>query len=162
MPAPPTNTLVDLEAAYLDGDTTVHALSPVTGYSRIRADGAKAADLRLTRTIERRISNGRVERAHTFELRLAWPLVSGASSMTDDQRYLDALIEALLARVRGTTGDHTHGGLFLTVAQPQDGPAGASGSPDVQRDDPMAALALQTPVLSATVTYGATEQLILN
>jgi hypothetical protein len=158
---PPAETLVDLEAAYLAGDTTVQELATVTGYPRKRADRAKAVDLRMTRTIERRISMGQVERAHLFELRLSWPLVSGASSLTDDQRYVEMLIEALLARVRGDSGDHTHAGLFRSVAQWEDGPTGASGSPDVVRDDPMQALAQQTPVLTATVTYGATELLTL-
>lgn len=157
----PTDTLVDREAAYLDADSGVHALSAVTAYAKKRADGAKGADLRLTRTVERRLTNGRVERAHAFELHVTWPLVSGASSMADDQRYLDAFLELLLARLRGTTGDHTHG-IFLSVAQPDDGPDGSTGNPDVTRSDPLAALALETPVLTATVTYGATELLITN
>jgi hypothetical protein len=158
---PPTATLVDLEAAWLTADDTVNALSPVTAYARKRQDGAKASDLRIVRTRQTRVSNGRIERAHSLQLALTWPLVSGASSMTTDQRYLDALIDALLARIRGTAGDHTHGGLWLSAGETSDGPDG-NGGPDVARSDPLSALEQQTPSLSAVITYGATEQLITN
>ena len=160
--APPTNTLVDQEAAWFAGDATLAALVNPSAYSRKRADGAKGLDLRVVRTLSRRISNRQREITYVMEARLTWPLVSGSSSMTNDQRYLEAAVEAFLNRLMGPTGDHTHGGLWLSVGESET--ANDEGGEDVSvtYSDPIAALDLPAPVLEARITYRATKQSITN
>lgn len=157
--APPTNTLLDREVTWLNGSSSLVALVKPTAYSRKRQDGAKSLDLRITNTVERRIAIGKRERIHTIEALITWPVVSGASSMTDDQRYLGAAVEQLLTRIEGALGDHSHGGLFLSVGEDEDG---NQADTEVEYSDPIAALELDPPVITATVTYRATELLITN
>lgn len=155
---PATPTVVDAEAAFLADATEAPELVElltVTPYFRNRPRGVKAADLRKTSTVERRVSVGRVERIHTFEIRVQWPITAGTKRLDEDQRYLEHALDLLCARIRNTVGDHTHGGLFLSVAEDELGQGGdAAGitvtfaDPDVSED--------ATGQLVATVGYAAT------
>ncbi len=159
-PLPPTDTAVDLEAAWLSADPAVRVFLPggVLPWARDVADGVKHAELRLESTTERRVDNARVERMHQLHLRIMWPTANAASSLADDQAYLHGTVRALLARIRGTLGDHTHGGAFASAGDTADGnPRGI----DVTYDDPGTVAAERAPQLVATLRYGATEPLIV-
>ena len=156
----PTNQVEDYEVAWLNADLTVTGFCEITAFTRKRADGAKAADLRIEDTRERRIDQGHREIVHRFLIEISWPLVSGASSMVEDQRYLRGFCDALRARIRGTVGQHTHsGGVFLSVAENE---GTADDGIRVEHTDPTAALLMETPVLTAVVRYSATELTVVN
>lgn len=159
--APPQYTVVDREVAWLAADPAVTAFVTPKAYLRKRADAIKACDVALTDTVLRRIALGRVERVHALRIAVSWPLRGGPAGLTEAQRYLDGLLEALQTRILGPTGDHSHGGAFESVAHAEDAP-GLQGGITVTRDDPLAALDLENPVLTATVRYGITEATITN
>ena len=55
---------------------------------------------------------------HRFLLRLFWPLANGQGSAEDEQLAFEQAIDLVLQRVEGVFGDHTHGGRFLSAAEP--------------------------------------------
>lgn len=66
---------------------------------------------------EKRFANQRRMASYEFVLKLVWPLASGVGKAEDDQRAFDAAIDKILTRIGGFTGDKSHGGRFLSVAE---------------------------------------------
>lgn len=66
---------------------------------------------------EKRFANVRRMPTYEFVLKLIWPLSSGQGRAEDDQRAFDDAIDKLLTRIGGFTGDKSHGGRFLSVAE---------------------------------------------
>jgi hypothetical protein len=115
-------TVVQDEAAWLAADATVAANLTVVAYARQPPPaGIKRASLWRERLVEKRLDIGHKELVHHFVLSIAWPQTSGAAKPQDDQERLDTAVDAVRARLR-STADHTHGGLFVSVAE--DGPDG--------------------------------------
>lgn len=66
---------------------------------------------------DERTANIRTMIRHSFVLRLIWPVLVGAGHAETEQRALDAAVSLVIGRIRGFTGDKTHGGAFLSVAE---------------------------------------------
>lgn len=156
MPADPT--VVDAEAGYLSHPDAVDLLTllTVTAYWRHRPRGVKAAELRKIRTRERRVSVGRKELLHDFEIRVQWPITAGTKRLAEDMRYFENALDLLCDRIRGPVGDHTHGGLFMSVAEAEDG-SGRDADITVELAEPDVAEEGDGQ-LTATVRYSATGQ----
>lgn len=74
---------------------------------------------------ETRISNARKRQTFTFRHRLEWP-IGGSTVDTgfweQEQDNFAGAVDLLVARIRGTLRDHSHGGRFLSAAE--EGPNG--------------------------------------
>lgn len=106
----------------------------------------------LPTAIEKRISNGRKQQTYSMRIRIEWPIgatTTGVGLWEDEQRALGAAVDKLIARIRGTLLDHTHGGRFLDVAE-----EGTGGRITVQFEDPDRNQQ-QPAMLRGTVTYVA-------
>lgn len=108
---------------------------------------------RATQT-ERRFANHRKIQTHSFRGRLVWPI--GATAATPglwvaEQKKFDLAVEQLLARIRETPWDHTHGGRFLAVAE-----GTASDQIVVQYADPDQAVAASA--FTAEIQYSADDR----
>ena len=66
---------------------------------------------------DERTANIRTMIRHSFVLRVVWPVLAGTGHAETEQRNLDAAITLVIKRIRGFTGDKTHGGAFLSVAE---------------------------------------------
>jgi hypothetical protein len=66
---------------------------------------------------EKRFANVRRMPTYEFVLKLVWPLSSGQGRAEDDQQAFDAAVDKVLTRIGGFTGDKSHGGRFLSVAE---------------------------------------------
>jgi len=156
-----TADAVDREAEWLRsaGDGLPALLAPagpwdvVQGYVP-RSPAQLQCSIYVTRSRLRdpRVANQRKRPAHSFRLRLLWPIGSTSTDRVaeDEQRAFDNAIDLLVQRVRGTVGDHTHGGRFLSVAEaPETDPV------TVDFDDPMASIL--AGALTARVTYPADD-----
>lgn len=110
-----------------------------------------------TRLIDIRWSNQRKLPRHSFRLRLLWRIGSTTTGMSIgevEQANFDAAVDLLLQRLRGTLGNKTHGGRFLSVAE---NPALIS----VTFDDPE--LSLQNgSFYRAQISYSADDPEIVN
>ena len=157
---PPTDTAVDLECAWLNGDPAVIAYLPdgVERWVRDLPGGTKAADLRIESSEETRVSIGRVQVMHQLVLRITWPTQNAASTMQDDQAYLAGAVRALVVRIRGLIADHTHGGAFASAADTHDGNARGI---TIRYEDPSTTVTENDPRLIALIRYGVTEDLIV-
>lgn len=101
---------------------------------------------------ETRFANQRKRQTHGFHARLFWPIGSSttASGMWESEQYaFDLAVDDLVARIRGTLLDHTHGGQFLSVAE-----APTGGHIGVRFAEPTAS-ASGPAMLIADVTYFA-------
>ena len=83
-----------------------------------------------------------------FLLRLNWPLSSGQGSAEADQLAFEQAVDQVLTRVEGPLGDHTHGGRFLSAAEPPE-PITVTDY-DPVRD-------MQTGIFTAAITYAADD-----
>lgn len=156
---PPTDTAVDLECVWLNGDPAVISYLPdgVERWVRDLPAGTKAAELRIESSEETRVSIGRVQIVHQLILRITWPTQNAASTIQDDQAYLAGAARALVVRIRGLLGDHTHGGAFASAGDTHDGNARGIA---VQFEDPNVSATENDPRLIALIRYGVTEDLI--
>jgi hypothetical protein len=66
---------------------------------------------------DERTANIRTMIRHSFVLRVVWPILAGTGHAETEQRALDQAIILMIGRIRGFTGDKTHGGAFLSVAE---------------------------------------------
>ncbi len=142
-----TDTAVDREVAWL---TSVDALPPLLAANggpfdtvqayipRTPAMRERRLEIRRTNLELLRTASIRTLPRHTFQAVITWPLSSGSGTGEDDQRALDVAVNQLATRLAGTMGDKTHGGRFLSVAEPEH--AGAVGI-HVAFDDPARTMA---------------------
>jgi hypothetical protein len=130
------STVVEGEAAYLAADAAVGALVTVLPYARRHPANVRHAQLWTERVTEAREGDLFTVRRYAFLLRVTWPLTSGAASAVDDQKNLEAAVDAVAARVRASS---SHGGLFLAVADERPG----ADTFVVQYSDPGAAVAVE-------------------
>lgn len=110
--------------------------------------------MRLTVT-EQRFSNARKLVRHDFQGRAWWPLGTSGAELGDwqaEQAALDTAVDLLIQRIRGTVGDHTHGGRFLSVAEAPD-----PGRIVVRFADPEVTATASPPVLRADISYSADD-----
>lgn len=129
----------DLVAAYW---------SPTRGTRQRRLFVTRAA------TVERRFAAHRKIDTYTFVLKAFWPVGTGtvaAGMWETEQAAFDTALDAVVARIRQTTGDHTHG-TFLSVAEAPEG-----ATIDVRYEDPEKSFATSPAELRATVTYLADD-----
>jgi hypothetical protein len=122
-----TSDAVDREVAWLttSGDGLPALLADAGGpWSNIQAyqprtPGKRSSNIFvLRRTIhEKRFAHVRRMPTYEFVLKMIWPLSSGTGKAEDDQRAFDAAVDLVLTRVGGFTGDKSHGGRFLSVAE---------------------------------------------
>lgn len=118
---------VDREVAWLttSGDGLPALLVSAGGpFGNVQAYWARTPGKRgtnlfvLRRTIhEKRFANVRRMPTYEFTLKLVWPLANGLGSAETDQRTFDAAVDKVLTRIGGFTGDKSHGGRFLSVAE---------------------------------------------
>jgi hypothetical protein len=105
---------------------------------------------------ETRLSNQRKIQTHQFRGKLWWPIGASTTSTglwEDEQRAFDDAIDLLVARIRGTVGDHTHGGGFLSVAE-----APQNTSISVAFVDPDQTLSSSPACLRADISYSADDR----
>lgn len=122
--------------------------------SRLPAQDSGLYLLRLALT-EQRFSNARKLIRHDFTVRAWWPLGTSGGVPGDwqaDQIALDTAVDLLVQRIRGTVGDHTHGGRFLSVAEAPD-----PGRIIVRFADPEATVTGSPAVLRADISYSADD-----
>lgn len=101
-----------------------------------------------------RISNQRKRPGHTFHLRLYWRIGStttGTNIAETEQANFDAAIDLLIQRLRGTLGDKTHGGRFLSVAE------APGAQPEINIDFVDPDTTMDRGFLSATASYDADD-----
>lgn len=106
---------------------------------------------------ENRFANQRKMTTFAFRAKLWWPVGATTTSVgisEAEQRAFDAATELLLARVRGTTFDHTHGGAFLSAAE---GP-GTDGRISVRFADPEQTMHQNPACLRAEATWLADDR----
>lgn len=125
-----TADAVDRETAWLrtSGDGLPALLESAGGPFTVvqaylqRVVPAEARSLYVMRRTFRdvRIGSQRRLTRHSMLLRIAWPAVDGDGAVEADQRQLDQAVDKVVQRVRGTLGDKTHGGRFLSVAEGPD------------------------------------------
>lgn len=101
---------------------------------------------------ETRFANQRKRQSHGFRAYLFWPIGSSTTASgiwESEQLAFDLAVDDLVARIRGTLLDHTHGGQFMSVAE-----APTGGRIGVRFVEPTASA--NTPaMLTADVTYSA-------
>jgi hypothetical protein len=66
---------------------------------------------------DERTANIRTMIRHSFVLRVVWPVLAGTGHAEAEQRALDQAVILVIGRIRGFTGDKTHAGAFLSVAE---------------------------------------------
>ena len=150
------------EVAWLQtsGDGLPALLKPAGGlWDVIQAYGPRTPAARksavyalLPTMVEKRISNARKMQTYQFRHRLEWPLggtTTDAGFWETEQANLAAATDLLIARIRGTLADHTHGGRFLQVAED-----GTNGQITVHFDDPDTRTQ-GVALLRAHITYSA-------
>lgn len=135
----------DREAAWL-------ALEPNPGYPPLFDDGVNgghfdyvgARPKRLAqyprqlhvyraRTEETREDSGHKQQTHTLIAVVLWPKAQIPEEADQAQAALDAALEALLDRIRGTLRDHTHGQRFWSAGESGGiGPSGVTGNIEVR------------------------------
>ena len=155
---------VDREAAWLreHGDGLPALLAEQGGpWSVIQAYRSRTPATRKTSIFvlrgqlsDVRFANQRRLRTHGLRLAVWWPIgatTTQAGLWEDEARALDAAVDLLITRVRGTVVDHTHGGRFLQVAE------GSSGQIQVSFTDPDQTLSGPQPCLRADVSYSADD-----
>jgi hypothetical protein len=141
------STLVDAvqrEVAWLNtsGDGLPDLLKDAGGpWDVIQAFGPRTPATRqcavyalLPMMTEKRISNARKMQTFNFRHRLEWPIGGStvdAGFWEAEQGNFAAAVDLLIARVRGTLGDHSHGGRFLSAAEDN-----TNGRITVQFEDP--------------------------
>lgn len=106
---------------------------------------------------ESRFANQRKMSTYSFRAKLWWPIGATTTSVgiaEAEQAAFDAAVELLLARVRGTTFDHTHGGAFLSAAE---GP-GTNGRISVRFADPEQTVAANPSCLRAEAMWAADDR----
>jgi hypothetical protein len=127
---PTTANAVDREVAFLTttGDGLPALLTAAGGpfavvqgyWPRTPNTNVTALYLRRSRIVDERWTNQRKKPRYSFTARLEWRIgsTSTAAGIAEaEQRALDAAIELVVERVRGLVGDHSHGGMFLSVAE---------------------------------------------
>ena len=105
-----------------------------------------------------RWTNQRKLAQYDFRIRAIWPIGGTTTSSgigEQEQRALDAAIDLLIQRIRGTLGDHSHGGQFMSVAE-----APAPERITVRFDDPETTMAASS-TLRAEITYSAHDQAVI-
>lgn len=127
MPTPSTATAVDREAAWLsitNDSLPVLAASAGGPFNIIQAYRPRTprtlgAQLYVLRAgiREDRFANQRRQAHYEFQLQIWWAVTSRSGNLEAEQRKLDAAVDLLLTRIGGLTGDKTHGGRFLAVAE---------------------------------------------
>lgn len=107
-----------------------------------------------TRLIDMRWSNQRKLPRHSFRLKLLWRIGStttGVSIGEAEQANFDSAVDLLLQRLRGTLGNKTHGGRFLSVAE------APGANPEIPIDFDPPETTMERGYLSATVNYQADD-----
>lgn len=101
-----------------------------------------------------RISNQRKRPTHAFRLKLFWRIGStttAAGLAEAEQQAFDNAIDLLLQRIRGTLGDKTHGGRFLSVGETP------GREPEINVDFDPPETTLDRGFLSGTAMYSADD-----
>lgn len=101
-----------------------------------------------------RVSNQRKRPEYTFRLKMIWPIGStttAANIAETEQANFDYAIDLVIERVRGTVGDKTHGGAFLSVGETP-GP-----NPDIVVEYEMPESTVSSAYLCATMSYAADD-----
>lgn len=118
--------VLDRETAWLktSGDTLPDLTALFTIQARYpRTPTKKATSLYVMRVPNDsadypRATNQRLIPRHNLMLRIIWPLVRNAAGSGEaDILACEQAVDAVLARVMGLVGDHTHGGRFLSAAE---------------------------------------------
>lgn len=167
MSAPDTGTAVARELAWLTttGDGLPSLLTADGGPWQVispwpRTPNAQQKAIYVSRgaVFEDRWANQRKKQTYEFRARLLWPLGSttlgngGNEIAASEQDACDDAVDALLTRIRGFLGDHTHGGRFLSVAEAPDPPRIT-----VRYDDPEATLRATPIGFKAWCTWSADD-----
>lgn len=101
---------------------------------------------------EERVAGIRIRDTYMFRVKFVWPVRSAATGIAEtEQRNLDAAIALLFQRIRGLTGDKTHGGAFLSAGEVPRMPG-----PHCETDDPEVTIP-QLKSLRGIVTYPADD-----
>lgn len=107
------NAVLADECAWLNGDTTVSSLlAPAGVLPYIRENppaGARVCWLFRTRQEESREANQLKRLTHYLQLRIKWPLEAAGANVVGLQSAADALVDALVFRIRAAGTDKTHG-----------------------------------------------------
>jgi hypothetical protein len=148
------SSVVEDEAAFLAADPAVQALGiEVRGYARRHP--ANVAWINLWREAfgDRQDDADLRERTHQLVVSVSWPLTSGGADLAADQASLDALVDALVGRVRAS---QDHGGLWLATADEADG-----DGIRVEYGNPVEAVGSGTDqaAFTATIRYAVLERL---
>jgi hypothetical protein len=101
-----------------------------------------------------RISNQRKRPAHQFRLKLIWVVGSTTTAVgiaETEQFAFDTAVDLLLHRIRGTLGNKTHGGAFLSVGETP------GRSPEISVDFDPPETTMDRGFLSGTVIYSADD-----
>lgn len=159
MPTPNSATAAARESAWLatSGDGLPSLLESAGGpfdvvqAYRPRTPRGRAGQLYVLRRAfrEDRFANQRRQSHYQFELQIVWPLSNSQGSAEEDQQNLDNAVDLVLQRVGGFTGDKTHGGRFLSVAE-------VPRFVDVVFTDPAATIP-QKAAFEAQITYFADD-----
>lgn len=100
------------------------------------------------RLLDQLVEGRRIRPQYEMTLHLEWPLKTISTPAAENtQKAMDAAVADLIGRLRGFTGDKTHGGRFLTAAQ-----VPHSHPPEVRWDDPRKTIP-EGKHLTATCTY---------
>lgn len=158
-----TADAVAREATWLNtiGDGLPDLAAPTGPWGLIQAyqprvPAKRKTSIYVTRTAFhiKRFANVRSMPTYMFHLKVVWPLSSGSGSEEADAAALDSALDLLVQRIAGFTGDHTHGGRFLSVAE----------TPEyitVEYDDPATTLPAEA-AFRASVTYSADDFEFIN
>jgi len=107
-----------------------------------------------TRITDIRWSNQRKLPRYTFRLKLFWRIGStttGTMIAETEQANFDAAVDLLIDRLRGTLGDKTHGGRFLSATE-------APGrNPEINIDFDPPETTMDRGFLSGTANYEADD-----
>jgi len=158
------------EAAWLAQVDTLPSLLTLNGgpFEVVQAfwPGAKFAAKKTAIYVQRRrtrvyrFGGQRLRPSYEFQLKLVWPLKATQAGIaeTEAQNFANA-VELLRQRVSGPSGDKTHGGRFLSVAEALEGGTTGGGSYayfEVDYADPEVTIP-QGGWLRATVAYPADD-----
>jgi len=152
------------EAAWLStsGDGLPGLLSEVGGpWDIINAYWSRTPSYRIngiyvlrSQLADVRISNQRKRPAHKFRLKLIWVVGSTTTSAgiaETEQLAFDVAVNLLIHRIRGTLGDKTHGGAFLSVGETP------GRNPEIIVDFDPPETTIDRGFLSGTVVYSADD-----
>lgn len=163
----PAFDAVAREVAWLQtvGDSIPALLAPTGPWTVIQAYKSRTPSTRVSGIylrrpsyVEERWGNARKLITYSFHADLVWPIGStttGSTIWEAEQAALDAAVDLLVQRIRGTMLDHTHGGRFLSSAE-----APAPARISLAFDDPDQTATGSPATLHASARWDAQEEII--